>query len=602
MLEYRKGGKRSSGAGLQSLGQMWRANPIGQLERRIEEWSGWEKTEKWEMVAKRIIYIVGFMCLVLLDHVMGSQVGAVQYGLRNYTGVVMGMVILTAYRLKDFLKLPYLVWTVVFLIGRAVTMNRALGIYGEHDCMRLNTALWALGVYGLVVIRMLYLYIAERQKPRMNWPMFAVWLFMMVWMCAVDDASWVRSILLFFAPFYLTNFKEKDLNNLYTGLAEGIIIGFLLVQGYALMHRPYDMGNYRYIGMYGNPNINALFYLVTYCAILCKWYQMKMCKSHMLLRIPIILLTGIVVSLTFFTGGRIALITEALVTILFLVFQALTRKRRKLLEVFICVMVLGGASLCCFELTYKLVRYIPAVVDEPVYIEGELKEYKIQKGDPIDDEKYVEFEEMLEATFGRILWFWNNEEEKNGDKVSKAEFNLLWLLGPALKVEASSWEEIYWYPEDTIYMEPGCDSRHPILLPEEYDDPIKIRMAIWQYFLKEVNLTGVHETPAEPWITRGYQAPHAHNFFLQMAYDFGWPVGLLLIFLSIQLYNKGLFGVVERKNGAWYYRLFTTLCYTTVVVVFGMFEMCWMYGYLSLTMFFFIQYVLYHKSDVSKKQ
>lgn len=601
MLEYRKSGKRSSGAGLQSLGQMWRANPIGQLERRIEEWSGWEKTEKWEMVAKRIIYIVGFVCLVLIDAIMGSETGGVRHGMKNYTGVVLGLVILTAYRLKDFLKLPYLLWTVIFFIGRAGILQWVEVNYWEHMVLRVNTALWAAGVYGLVVIRMLYLYIAEREKPKMNWPMFAVWLFTMVWMVVVQpETTWQLSILLYFAPFYLTNFKEKDLNNLYTGLAEGIIIGFLIVQGWALMHRPYDTMDFRYAGANFNCNINALFYCGVYSALLCKWYQMKLRRRHILLRIPIILLAGVVVSLTVFTGGRTALITEGLITLIFLVFQAMARKRRKILEFLLDGVILCGIILLCFEPTFKLVRYLPAIVDKPVYVDGENIETKIQQGDSIDDEKYVEFEEMLEENFGRILWFLESEEEER-EEVSKNDFNLLWLLGPALKVEASSWEEVYWYPEDTIYMEPGCDSRHPILLPEEYNDYVKIRMAIWQYYFKELNLTGVREETEGPWITMYMQAIHAHNFFLQMAYEFGWPVGVLLIFLSIQLYNKALFGIGERKSGAWYYRLFVTLSYATVMVVFGILEMNWVFGYLSFTMFFLVQYLLYHKSDVSKK-
>lgn len=619
MLEYRKSGKRSSGAGLQGLGQMWRANPIGQLERRIEEWSGWEKTEKWEMVAKRIIYIVGFVCLVLIDAIMGSETGGVRHGMKNYTGVVLGLVILTAYRLKDFLKLPYLLWTVIFFIGRAEILQWVEVNYWEHMVLRVNTALWAAGVYGLVVIRMLYLYIAEREKPKMNWPMFAVWLFTMVWMVVVQpETTWQLSILLYFAPFYLTNFKEKDLNNLYTGLAEGIIIGFLMVQGWALMHRPYDTMDFRYAGANSNCNINALFYCGVYSAVLCKWYQMKLRRRHVLLRIPIILLTGVVVSLTVFTGGRSALITEVLLTLIFLVFQALARKRGKILEFLLDGVILCGVILLCFEPTFKLVRYLPAIVDEPVYVDGENIETKIQQGDPIDDEKYVDFEEMLEENFGRILWFLESEE-KTEDAVSqvgvlqrepaKAEFNLLWLLGPSLKVEAANrsikvpeeWYEVYWYPEDTMFMEPGCDSRHPILLPEEYNDYVKIRMAIWQYYFMELNLTGVHEETEGPWITRYFQAIHTHNFFLQMAYEFGWLVGVLLIFLSIQLYNKALFGIGERKSGAWYYRLFVTLSYATVMVAFGMLEMSWVFGYLSFTMFFLVQYVLYHKNDVSKK-
>ena len=116
-----------------------------------------------------------------------------------------------------------------------------------------------------------------------------------------------------------------------------------------------------------------------------------------------------------------------------------------------------------------------------------------------------------------------------------------------------------------------------------------------------MNLAGVHEETEGPWITSEFQSIHAHNFFLQMAYEFGWPVGVLLIFLSIQLYNKALFGIVERKSGAWYYRLFVTLCYATVMVAFGMLEVSWVFGYLSFTMFFLVQYALYHKNDVNKK-
>lgn len=579
-------------------------NGFGQTVQTVSAWNNriLEKVpenEAVEMIVKRIIYIVGFMCLVLLDNVMGSQVGAVQYGLKNYTGVVMGLVILTAYRLKDFLRIPYVVWTVVFLIGRAIIMGWASGEYGEHDCMRINTALWATGVYGLVVIRMLYLYIAERQKPKMNWPMFAVWLFMMVWMNVVDDVSWTRSILLFFAPFYLTNFREKDLNNLYIGLVEGIIVGFFLVQGKAVLFRPYDAGDYRYLGMYGNANINALFYLGAYCAVLCKWYQMKLCKYHIVFRIPFIILAGSIVGLTVFTGGRTALLTEGFITIIFLIFQVLARKGKKIREAIIDIMVLGGAVLLCFGPTYKLVRYIPAIVDNPIYTAGEMKEWKIHKGDSSDDEKYVEFEEMLEYNFGRILWF-HELEENSSNETAREDFNLLWLLGPKLMVKASSWEEIYWYPEDTIYMAPGSDHRHPILLPEDYENPIKIRMAIYEYYFKELNLTGEHEGEQGVWITWDYYAPHAHNIFLQMAYEFGWPVGVVLIFLSVQLYNRALFGIVERKLGSWYYHLFVTLAFASVAVVFGMLEISWTYGCLSFTMFFFVQYLLYHERDFKK--
>lgn len=87
------------------------------------------------------------------------------------------------------------------------------------------------------------------------------------------------------------------------------------------------------------------------------------------------------------------------------------------------------------------------------------------------------------------------------------------------------------------------------------------------------------------------------NLFLQIAYDFGIIIGIMFIIVVLMFYIIILVGLVKRRSGSWYYRLIVATMYTTLFVVFGMFEMDWTYGQLPFTMFFVVQYIVYHKAS-----
>ena len=83
---------------------------------------------------------------------------------------------------------------------------------------------------------------------------------------SVNENIWPAWFAIVFGIFYLTDFDKQSIDNIYISIVDGIIIGFFAIQGMALLFRPYDM--VRYVGLYINPNINALFYLVSYTAFL----------------------------------------------------------------------------------------------------------------------------------------------------------------------------------------------------------------------------------------------------------------------------------------------------------------------------------------------
>lgn len=556
--------------------------------------------EAISMTIKRIIYIVGFIWLCYLDHIIGTAGGNIQYALKNYTGVVIGIIILTAYKIRDFAKLPYLIWGIVFLVGRWITLNHMSESTGNLG--QLEATLWNIGLYGIIIIRMCYAWLVERKKPHIQKPVLGLWCVIMVLMIICrTDVTWPRWFFLQFGCLYLTRFRKKDLNNLYIGIIEGIIIGFLLLQGYAFLHRPYDM--LRYEGMYSNSNINALFYLTVYGAVLAKWYQMKLMRRPKWVRLPMILLTGVLFSLTFFTMGRTALIVMVLLTIIFLVFQAISQKRQKVKFLLLDGLVILASIIICFVPTYFATRYIPAFVDDPRFFMGDegKMDLKVQKGDPIDSEKYVDLEQVLENAFGRILWFLEEEEEESYDVMGE----LLSWVSPGLIVYAQeeewSEEDWDWSEFDEVYIEPGTDSWHPILTKEEYEKyPVKVRTSIYRYYLEHIKAFGKRDGSDLVWVSPTYNAPHAHNIFLQIAGDFGGVVAILFVIFVFLSYNTVSFSMAEKKQGDRYYRYFVVCIFTTITIGFGMLEMCWIYGQLPFTLLFFVQYMIFQKEKGKK--
>lgn len=664
-----------------------------------------KKSDTWGLFLKRIIYIIGFSCLCVMDQKIGSATGYIQYGIKNYTGIIIGIFILTTFKLRDFCKLPYLVWIVFFFIARYLSFDWLKGIiYNE---MELKTNLWGIGLYGIILIRMFYLYVVEKKKPRMNWIPFIFGLSMLIGMVIVRvDYSWPKALFGAFFCFYLTDFKEKDLNNLFSGMIEGIIIGFFVVQIQAWMFRPYDY--IRYKGMYSHANMNALLYLCAYCAVLCKWYLMKLKKRSVLLRIPFIALAGLIIGTMFFTGGRAAFISATVVTVIFLVFQMLSRRRWKLVEFLVDGVILATTIAVCVLPAYWLIRYVPVYVNEPLYFEADYAEgleKKIQKNDPIDSEKYVELGEAADEIFERYLWFLDEETyvnvvrwirdfpesliaplevdaaeyseglekeiqanlwdgvdnsikqyicPKTGKiKPAKSEyrvsnpifmqdvcyvivssdiaftnnvgwrfldaegnvvaygkyaetekehiiiipekakfFQFTWKLNTNLKIEFTNIKN---KNANVEVVESGADSEHPLVLNDIQDGVYNVRLDIYKYFIGKLKLIGEKNNVQGVWIKRGYLATHCHNVFLQIAYDFGIIIGVMFIIVVLMFYRRVLIGLIQKKSGSWYYRLFVATMYVTLFVVFGIFEINWIYGQLPFTMFFLMQYVVFHK-------
>ena len=175
-------------------------------------------------------------------------------------------------------------------------------------------------------------------------------------------------------------------------------------------------------------------------------------------------------------------------------------------------------ALCvCITLpiVYGCIRYFPVLLHHPIWFEGEYIEGKsVCSFDPWNSPKYISFEEALDDSVGRIVRAFGISYTSFTQTSAPNRF--------VMKAYAKEIEEPGSSP-DNIFMLDNVDPRS--------GDQMWARKVIYTYYWNHLNLKG-HTTRGQGFYTiynRHYE--HAHNIFLQMAYDYGIPAGILYLFV-----------------------------------------------------------------------
>lgn len=514
---------------------------------------------------QRVFYTLCFFALCLIDWVKGSLNGRAQMVATNLTGIVLAIIIFSAFEFKSFIKPVFAIWLVICIVAVPVCIHTVFSAYPYKG--QIITASLNIVVYGFIVIKILSELKRNKKFNGLNIPLFVGWLVMLVLMLfSINENIWPIWYAVVFGSFYMTEFDKNTEQSILRSISDGIILGFFAIQGIALLFRPYDF--VRYTGLYINPNFNALFYLMSYSAFLCKWYVLKKESKHSLFRVILCLFSASMYGFCIYTGSKSAILAMLLVTIPFSVLM-LRYSKRKALSFLGCWLVLGIVGIISIPIVYGAIRYMPTVHLHPLYFEGEYSTEKIQPGEPRDSEKYISFEYAMDINMGRFFYVLPKLKER-------AES--LWTL----KVHAAE-------PDD--FAEPEY-----IFSDEEANlgiNPVRMRQEIYRYYFERLNLVGhTNDYEGAP-IDYTYTAPHAHNVFIQMAFLYGIPAGILFV-LMVVAFVPGCISLMKADDD---FNVCVIACFVIAFAVFGFFEIDWMCGQLPFTMFFLLFRYVVRKID-----
>jgi len=510
---------------------------------------------KKAIFSKKMIYTLCFFALMLIDWTRGSQVGSTWAWTVNMTGVVMAILLATAYEPKSFLKPVYMIYSGICIAALPIAywwwnLHQA-AIYRD----KLLTAVINVWLLGIFVIRLFRDVVVDKVKTlkisKMEWIAAAMLLWMFL---SVNEDVWPLWYFVMFGLLYHTDYNRDDVEALKQGMLNGIIAGFFALQGAAFIFRPFDDGHHRYCGIYGNCNINALFYCVVWVALLLKLFCLRKSNEKKWKIGLCFLFIGALIGFMILTISKTAWVSAAFVGLFYIIFADFFMLKQKAKKVTVSMLTLVLVVCISVPVCYSAVRYIPPVFHHPVWYDGEYSEDKVHSFDPWDSEKYVSYEEMINGIYTRVMPFIEVIYDKLGLELSVVH----------------AFHDI----------EIDKDALNNATFEQKFASTIG-RVQMWKYYLEHGTMLGHLNTEGHD-IGQVYYVWHAQNMFVQLWYYYGIPSAILFVIVGIGVVLCSIRKILSGNQNA-----IICLLYLVLFGAYGLFECVWYPGQMILFLAFF---------------
>lgn len=514
-----------------------------------------EKLYKWW-------YALCFVFLGIIDQRRGSALGTTQMTFANLTGVVMVLLLLPSIKFEKEKVKPYLLWTPVcaILVIIACTIGNNCWQYkGQWITAVLNIAVWSY--------LMIYVYQKKRYTEllvRIKQPVFwCICLCLVLMQLSVHEGIMPLWYLLIYGGFAVIGVPKERTEDFFDGLLTGIILWFFGQQIIAFGFRPYDYVRYR--GLYSGETQNGMHYMIVFCAFLLKWIYSREKNKKWYVRFFYFLMSAVMISFTVFTGGKAPILGIAVVTA-FVILGYDIFKRKTFYGVVLHAVTLVVCVVLSFPVCYISIRYLPTILHHPIWYEGEYVEgVSVCSFDPWNSTKYISFEYVVYGNVNRIL-------EALGIPLESWSMQFQQFM-QALPVHAEELNR-----QEIAENEAGSSPDNPFNIEElnGLSSSTDARKVIYTYYWNHLNFRGHDKEHSGFWISGDTYYGHAHNMFLQVAYDYGIIPGIL--FLLIYLYS--LYRAFRLcLKGNW-----TCIVFLLAILCFGMAEMVLVSGQITVTL------------------
>lgn len=429
--------------------------------------------------------------------------------------IFLGIAVLMIQSEKELFNIINYLW---LGIGFIIAVIYCGNVTGEQELYLAKLSAAVVLIWGLVVIQLI-MYIPHAYKDiwkKTDKLLLTIWLLFEIFVFANRfEKTWPLTATLPFVAILLYNLSASQKSRLLKNFTNGILLSFGMTTAFCLLHRPFHYWMlYRYNGIFHTVACTGMYLSVVFAAAVGKLYGklkygtdiIKNCWRELFL-------IASVVSFILFTMSRTAILTVMINFILVLLISFYANRKNVQMAVKECGILLG-AVLMTFPLMFSALRMIPAVSNEPIRYDLEFqdKDFMIYKDEPIDSAKYMTIERYFEVFFGRF--------QADGQATAASENLLAYNANNIMPAIMKAAQDSSQSADDS--------------------DISNGRFDIFREYFKNLKLSG-HETMA----VEEKDYAHAHNSYIQIAYDFGIIAGILFLVLcaymlirSIQLYIK----------------------------------------------------------------
>ena len=401
---------------------------------------------------------------------------------------------------------------------------------GELEIKALKLTVWAGVLAGVVILNTLRLLFTRKIK-RISAPYgILVGVFFVLLILYRNTRGWPIFLVCSFTLYYLRMSSGVKRKVLLHNIVNGILLHFVLTVGYCLLHRPYMYFQYyRYPFHFHTVTISAVYLALAVCAALVKFldaYGRRPTLAGTYKELAVLGVSAMYLLFTLSRTGYLAIFVTAVIVIptAFFFGKALPVKEKWRRFLHGCGLM-ALSVIISFPVMFTAQRTIPAVAAD---IEAhEIEEFPsgLVHGRDMDSYYYITVERFIQTFQMKVLGI---PQEK--------------CLNAFLFFSKADGESEYRSP----YLENGgrillasAEDMAAAAENEEEESYTNGRLYIFGRYYERLNKTGHDDMGVmEP---NGNYLAHAHNIYLQVAYDHGIFVGCVFLLLGIGTLVQAVF-------------------------------------------------------------
>ncbi len=436
--------------------------------------------------------------------------------------IYLALAVLVTYKAKDLFNIVNLIYCVVAgIVGYRYYQQAvaALKEPEELDIPVIGLTVWVGILAGLILIGTIRFALQRRIGKVSVWYGLLVGVFFGLIVWYRNTRGWPVYLVCAFTLYYLNMAAWEKKSALLRNICNGILFHFGAMVLYCLLHRPYMFYQYyRYPFIFHTVTISAVYLALVVCAALVKFLDAYRRNPHLAAVYKELFVLGVSSVYLLFTLSRTGYLAIAAMAVIVIPAVCLgMRHRMKSLLSGIGMMAL--AVVLCFPVVFTAQRIVPSVKARPELHEIEEIPEEIVHGRVMDSNYYITIQRFVQVFQMKVLGMPDEKCVRAGNIARLDEEQRFHnaLFEDRTKILVAS-------TEDTA----GGNGT------KEADDEYSYtngRMEIFRVYYKNLNKAG-HEDMGimEP---NGNYIVHAHNIYLQTAYDHGIYVGAVFILLGI---------------------------------------------------------------------
>lgn len=452
-------------------------------------------------------------------------------------------------------------WKEIFNLYNAVYLVGA-GLYGyyyyrnnltedmdELHITVLKYTVWIAVLLGLILIRtVIGLCRKKLKRPAYLYSGLLAVFFALI-IIYRNTRWWTVALVVSFTLFYLNYGMWEHKERLLVNICRGIALQFIMATGYALLHRPFvTFRTARYTHIFHTVTITATYLTIVECAAMVILLA-KLSKSHKLKDIwKELAFFGIVSSYMLFTMARTGFFAVGVTVLFALLIMTPGKGMQKLKNFGKELGMLIAAVLICVPVTFSVQRTVPALASDPHLYEIESYPEDVLRGRKLDSVEFMRVGRFIDVFAEKIFGIPEGTFDIYGEirayQIKKgyitAENERPLQRTDRFREEASG-------VTDTSLLVASADYvPEPMEEDPQKEDYTNGRLDIFRSYIEQLNMTG-HEAMGAT-LENGEIATHAHNIYLQVAYDHGIPVGIVFILVGIFTFIKACLYYQRKKD------------------------------------------------------